>query len=136
MIATVVSEFNTKVIDGLLKGCKQALSENGLVGDKILIERVPGAFELPAKAKQLASKDGVKAVITLGAVIKGETDHYHYISEAVSHGMMQVTLESEIPVLFGVLTCQNAELAYARSGDDMTKNKGYEVGKAVVQMLS
>jgi 6,7-dimethyl-8-ribityllumazine synthase len=75
-----------------------------------------------------------KIVIALGCVIKGETDHYHYICDAVSNGVMRLTLESDIPILFGVLTCQNAELAYARSSNNK-KNKGYELGNAVKMML-
>lgn len=136
MIAIVVSQFNKPVIDGLLTGCQKALHEGGYGTDSIHVRTVPGAFELAAAAKKLAEQDGIDSVITLGAVIKGETDHYHYISEAVSDGIMQVTLESEIPVIFGIITCQTVELAKARSSSDLSKNKGYEAGKAALALLS
>ena len=76
-----------------------------------------------------------KVVIALGCVIKGETDHYHYICDAVSNGVMTLTLKSDIPILFGVLTCQTAELAYARSSKNKKRNKGYELGSVVKMAL-
>ena len=79
------------------------------------------------------------AIITLGCVIKGETDHYHYISQAVTDGIMSLTIEldSDYPkIIFGVLTCQSKELAIARSDSNMDKNKGYEAGKAALKMIS
>ena len=136
MIAIAVSEFNAKIAEGLLEGCRTALLENGYHSDQIIIVRVPGAFELPTTAKRLSQRQGIRAVITLGAVIRGETDHYHYISTAVSTGIMQVTLESPVPVLFGVLTCQDGNLARARSTPGNRQNKGYEVGLAAAQMTS
>ena len=82
------------------------------------------------------SQSKYNCIISLGAVIKGETDHYHYISEAVTNGIMSITLEDKLPnVLFGVLTCQNKELALARSGDNLNQNKGYEVGLAAASRL-
>ena len=136
MIAIVISTFNKDVTDGLLKGCLRALNENGYSDDKVDIHRVPGAFELPATVKWCTSQSKYNCIISLGAVIKGETDHYHYISEAVTNGIMSITLEDKLPnVLFGVLTCQNKELALARSGDDLNQNKGYEVGLAAASRL-
>jgi 6,7-dimethyl-8-ribityllumazine synthase len=136
MIAIAVSEFNTDVCAGLLAGCWAALLESGISEHDIDVTRIPGAFELPAAAARLSEQPGVQAVITLGAVIRGETDHYHYISEAVTRGLMQVTLRSPVPVLFGVLTCQNVELARARSEPTGRRNKGYEVGMAAVSMIA
>ena len=107
---------------------------------KIDIHKVPGAFELPGKVKLLARGDtSYDAIITLGCVIKGETDHYHYISQAVTDGIMSLTIEldSDYPkIIFGVLTCQSKELAIARSDSNMDKNKGYEAGKAALNMIS
>ena len=140
MIAIVCSEFNSKVTDGLLEGCLMALNKDGVSSKEIDIHKVPGAFELPGKVKLLARGNAsYDAIITLGCVIKGETDHYHYISQAVTDGLMSLTIElnSDYPIIiFGVLTCQSKELAIARSNSDMDKNKGYEAGKAALNMIS
>ena len=80
------------------------------------------------------TKDYV-CIIALGCVIKGETDHYHYISDSVTKGIMQITQNSQIPIIFGVLTCQNSQLAYSRSDNDK-KNKGFEAGEAAIKILN
>ena len=134
MITIIQSEFNIKITDGLLSGCLEALKDNGYNIKDVNILKVAGAFEIPAAIKKSMQDSNSKIVIALGCVIKGETDHYHYICDAVSNGIMRLTLESDIPILFGVLTCQNAELAYARSSNNK-KNKGYELGSAVKMML-
>ncbi len=134
-IAIALSEFNNEVSEGLLSGCKKALLDKGVNGRNISVLRVPGAFELPAAAAKLAQYKDIDGVIALGAVIRGETDHYHYISQAVSQGLMQVTLHSTVPVMFGVLTCPTVELAIARSEPQSRNNKGYEVGIATMEML-
>ena len=140
MIAIVCSEFNSKVTDGLLRGCLVALNEDGVSSEKIEIHKVPGAFELPGKVKLLIKgNSSYDVIITLGCVLKGETDHYHYISQAVTDGIMSLTIEldSDYPkIIFGVLTCQTKELAIARSESNMDKNKGYEAGKAALKMIS
>ena len=140
MIAIVCSEFNSKVTDGLLRGCLVALNEDGVSSEKIEIHKVPGAFELPGKVKLLIKgNSSYDVIITLGCVLKGETDHYHYISQAVTDGIMSLTIEldSDYPkIIFGVLTCQTKELAIARSDSNMDKNKGYEAGKAALNMIS
>ena len=140
MIAIVCSEFNSKVTDGLLRGCLVALNEDGISSEKIEIHKVPGAFELPGKVKLLIKgNSSYDVIITLGCVLKGETDHYHYISQAVTNGIMSLTVEldSDYPkIIFGVLTCQTKELAIARSESNMDKNKGYEAGKAALKMIS
>ena len=136
MIAIAVSDFHQEVSAGLLAGCKGALVESGIPDCELDVRRVPGVFELPATALQLSQHPGVQAVITLGAVVRGETDHYHYISEAVTSGLMQVTLRSAVPIIFGVLTCHNMEQARARSESNGCRNKGYEVGMAAVEMMS
>ena len=140
MIAIVCSEFNSIVTDGLLEGCLVALNEDGVSSEKIDIHKVPGAFELPGKVKLLTKGDSsYDVIITLGCVLKGETDHYHYISQAVTDGIMSLTVEldSDYPkIIFGVLTCQTKELAIARSESNMDKNKGYEAGKAALKMIS
>ena len=140
MIAIVISSFNKSVTDGLLEGCLLALKENNYNREQIEIHEVPGAFELPAKVQYLNSKNKYSCIIALGCVIKGETDHYHYISQAVTNGIMSVTLKGnkdgkKSNIIFGVLTCQNKELALIRSGLDMKKNKGYEAGFSAVYQL-
>lgn len=134
MIGIVISTFNKPVTKGLLDGCLKALTEKGIEKKEIQIYRVPGAFEIPALVNALAKKNNFNAIISLGCVIKGETDHYNFICEAVSKGMMDVTIMNTIPILFGVLTCQNKELALSRSSDDQG-NKGYEVGLAAVEQI-
>ena len=139
MIAIAISLFNQKITDGLLEGCLRALNEQGYENGQIEIHSVPGAFELPAKTKSLATISKYQAIITLGCIIKGETDHYHYISQSVTNGIMSITLDNDPlspHIIFGVLTCQNKELAFARSGNDMKKNKGYEAGLAALELLS
>ena len=138
MITIVKSNFNQQVIDGLLTGCMQALKESGIEKEAVSIIEVPGAFEIPYKIKNILSdeKNDVQAIITLGCVIKGETDHYNYISQAVTNSIMNLTISSKIPILFGVLTCQNAQLAFDRSDANMKKNKGYEVGQAAIKMIN
>jgi len=135
-IAIALSEFNNEISEGLLSGCKKALLDKGVNGRNISVLRVPGAFELPAAAAKLAQYKDIDGVIALGAVIRGETDHYHYISQAVAQGLMQVTLHSTVPVMFGVLTCPTVELAIVRSEPQSRKNKGYEVGIATMEMLN
>tara|TARA_X000001036_G_C20649886_1_gene794519 strand:+ start:698 stop:1117 length:420 start_codon:yes stop_codon:yes gene_type:complete len=136
MIAIVLSNFNQKVTDGLLNGCIKALDKNGIGKDKLSINRVPGAFEIPFKVnKILQSKKKYDAIITLGAIIKGETDHYHFISEAVTNAIMNISAKTTTPVLYGVITCQNKVLAFSRSGNNMNDNKGFEVGKAAIDVI-
>ena len=136
MIGIVVSVFNKPVTDGLLEGCIKALNENSLKEENINVVYVPGAFELPAKVKKLTENNSYDCIIALGCIIKGETDHYHYVSQAVTEGIMSVTLEKTSPhIIFGVLTCQNKELAYARSGNN-EKNKGYEAGMAAIHQIN
>ena len=138
MIAIVKSNFNQQVIDGLLTGCMKALKESGIEKEAVSIIEVPGAFEIPYTVKNILSdeKNDVQALITLGCIIKGETDHYDYISQAVTNSIMNLTISSKIPILFGVLTCQNAQLAFDRSDANMKKNKGYEVGRAAIKMIN
>ena len=136
MIGIVVSVFNKPITDGLLEGCIKSLNENGVKEENINVVYVPGAFELPAKVKNLTENNSYDCIIALGCIIQGETDHYHYISQAVTEGIMSVTLEkTSTHIIFGVLTCQNKELAYARSGNN-EKNKGYEAGMAAIHQIN
>ena len=134
-IAIVVSRFNPEVTTGLLKGAMETLMANGFKEENITILHVPGAFEIPLAAKQLCLSGKYCGVICLGAVIKGDTAHFKYISEAVAHGLMKLNLEMDIPVSFGVLTCYNDEQAEIRSADD-EHNKGREAASAVIEMIA
>ena len=89
MIAIVKSEFNSKITNGLMDGCLIALKEDGLDTIELLIKEVPGAFEIPAMVKRIIKENQPNIILTLGCVIKGQTDHYHYICDAVSNGMMK-----------------------------------------------
>lgn len=134
-IAIVVSRFNPEVTTGLLKGAMETLMANGFKEENITILHVPGAFEIPLAAKQLCLSGKYCGVICLGAVIKGDTAHFEYISESVAHGLMKLNLEMDIPVSFGVLTCYNDEQSVKRSADD-EHNKGREAASAVIEMIA
>ena len=136
MFAIVKSNFNTKVTSGLLNGCLNAFTKHNIDKQQIKIFEVPGAFEIPFMInKILRSRADFDAIIAIGAIIKGETDHYHYISDSVTKGIMQITQNSEIPIIYGVLTCQNSQLAFERSSNDK-KNKGFEAAEAAIEMLN
>ncbi len=134
MIAIIKSTFNSTVTTGLLEGCIKALEEKNISENQIKIFEVPGTFEIPATTNLLIKKQEYEAIITLGCVIQGETDHYKFICDAVSKGMMQITIQSLIPILFGILTCQTKELAILRSMNDKN-NKGYEVGLSAIKQI-
>jgi 6,7-dimethyl-8-ribityllumazine synthase len=129
----VVSEFNKSITDNLLTHCLKALEEKGVPSEKIKVVRVPGAFELPLACQRLAQSKKYDAVIALGCVIRGETPHDHYINHAVSQGLQRVALDTNIPVIFGVLTTLTEEQAYARSAAN-SHNKGRESALAALSM--
>jgi len=128
-IAIAVSEFNAPITAGLLEGATAALEEAGC--EAVDVVWVPGAFELPLIAKQLGESD-YDAVVALGAVIEGETDHYAHISAQAAAGLMQASLEARVPVTFGVLMVRDAEHAAARSKPG-PGNKGAEAAWAAVK---
>ena len=129
----VVSRFNDFVTSKLLDGALSIFKEQGV--DDVEVVRVPGAFEIPQAAKKLCSTKDYDAIVCLGAVIKGGTPHFEYISAETSRGINQVGLEFNIPVLFGVLTTNDLEQAVARSGPD-SSNKGREAALAAVEMAN
>ena len=112
----VVAEFNDFITLKLLDGAKSALLKNGVSESDITIAKVPGSFEIPVVADDMASSGNHDAVICLGAVIKGETDHYEYVSQGAAEGISRVALDNRIPVIFGVLTTHNVEQALDRCG--------------------
>lgn len=132
-IAIVVAEWNEEITDALYQGALTALTTR-LPKENISRHVVPGSFELPLAAKWLVSKKDVDAVICLGCVIRGETPHFDYICQAVSHGIMDVGLQSGKPVIFGVLTTENKRQALDRAGGKHG-NKGEEAALTALGML-
>jgi 6,7-dimethyl-8-ribityllumazine synthase len=133
--ALVVSRFNDFVTGKLLDGALDALIRSGANDKSIDIVKVPGAFEIPLAAKKLAEKGRYHAVICLGAVIRGATPHFDYVSAEVSKGIAQVSLESRIPVIFGVVTTDSLEQAIERAGTK-SGNKGWSAAMAAVEMAN
>jgi 6,7-dimethyl-8-ribityllumazine synthase len=133
--ALVVSRFNDFVTEKLLSGAFDALTRFGAKAENIDIVKVPGAFEIPLVAKKLAQKGRYHAVICLGAVIRGATPHFDYVSAEVSKGIAQVSLETSIPIIFGVVTTDTLEQAIERAGTK-SGNKGWSAAIAAVEMAN
>ena len=132
--ALLRSSFNLAVVNGLVEGARTALIELGAGPDDVTILEVPGAFELPLAAAAAARSGRFDAVVALGAVIKGETDHYEHVARAATDGLAQVALDAGIPVGFGVLTVRDERQALVRAAAG-PENKGAEAARAVVSMV-
>ena len=115
-IAVVVAKFNEFITDKLLEGAIQGLTENGVESDAITVARVPGSFEIPVVAKKMALSGDYNAVICLGSVIKGDTDHYEFVAREAANGIAQIAVSSGVPVIFGVLTTHSMQHALDRAG--------------------
>jgi 6,7-dimethyl-8-ribityllumazine synthase len=133
--AIVVSRFNEDITGRLRDGALATFGECGVAADRVTVATVPGAFELPLVAHRLAASGKYTAVLCLGAVIQGDTDHDKYINQAVAQGIMQAGLETGIPVLFGVLTCTTLQQAQDRAGGKVG-NKGSEAAMAAIEMAN
>ena len=133
-VGIVVAQWNQDITSALLDGARQALFDNGVIESNVTIVEVPGAFELPVGARMLLQSGSFDGIICLGCVIKGETKHDEYISNAVAHGIMNLSLTSGKPVIFGLLTPNNHEQALERSGGKHG-NKGTEASMTLLQML-
>ena len=133
--AIVASRFNDFVTSRLLSGALDALERTGTAEADITVVRVPGSFEIPLAAKKLVQTKKYDAVICLGTLIRGETPHFDYISSEVTKGIGSVSLESGIPVAFGVLTVDSVEQAVDRAGMK-SGNKGFEAALSAVEMVS
>lgn len=128
-VAVVASSWHTTVIDGLVDGAGRALAQAGV--DPVVI-RVPGAFELPVAASRLA-KAGFDAVVALGVIIRGGTPHFEYVCSAATLGLTEVSVQTGVPVGFGVLTCDDEDQALDRAGlPGSSEDKGYEAAQAAV----
>lgn len=131
----VVSRFNSFIADRLVEGANDALLRHGADAAQIHLARVPGAFEIPLVAKKLAQSGNYDAVICLGAVIRGATPHFEYVSAEVSKGVASAGLETGIPIIFGVLTTDTIEQAVERAGTK-AGNKGFEAAMGAIEMAN
>jgi 6,7-dimethyl-8-ribityllumazine synthase len=133
--AVVVSRFNDFISARLVEGAMDALRRHGAAEEQISLIRVPGAFEIPLVAKRLAKSGRFDAVVCLGAVIRGSTPHFEYVAAEVSKGIATVSLETGVPVTFGVLTTENLEQAIERAGSK-SGNKGWDAAMAAMEMVN
>ena len=134
-VGIVCSRFNEFVVNALLDGAKRGLAARGVREKNVEAHWVPGAFEIPLMARLMAVSNKYDALVALGAVIRGETAHFEYVAGPCAEGIMQVQLETLIPIGFGVLTVENVEQAAARSRPDDT-NKGYEAAQVALDMIA
>ena len=133
--AIVVSRFNDFISSKLVEGAMDALKRHGVNEDDVTQVKVPGAFEIPIAAKKLTTMEGFDAIICLGAVIRGATSHFDYVASEVAKGIAVVSLESNVPVTFGVLTTDTLEQAIERAGSK-AGNKGWDAAMAAMEMAS
>lgn len=134
-VGVVCARFNDFIVSRLLAGCEDTLLRHGVREEDIAVAWVPGAFEIPLIASKMAKSGKYDAVIALGAVIRGSTSHYDYVCNEVSKGVASVSLETGVPVMFGVLTTENIEQAIERAGTK-AGNKGYDCALGAVEMVN
>jgi 6,7-dimethyl-8-ribityllumazine synthase len=131
--AIVVSRFNSLITERLLAGALEALQRSGAAKADVEVVYVPGAFELPLAAKKLATRGEHDALIAIGCVIRGETSHYDYVCSETARGLQLAQMDTGVPVMFCVLTCETQEQAMARAGGEHG-NKGFDSGLAAIEM--
>lgn len=134
-VGLLVSRFNSFISDRLVEGAIDGLLRHNAVKEDITIVRVPGAFEIPPAAQQMARSGRFDAIVCLGAVIRGATPHFDYVSAEVTKGIASVSMESGIPVAFGVLTTDTIEQAIERAGSK-AGNKGFDAAMAAIEMAN
>ncbi len=134
-VAIVVSRFNEDITGALLDGARRALTDHGLAADALTLVSVPGAYELPLTAKQLAGHGAADAVICLGAVVRGDTPHFDYVAGEAARGIMQASLDTGIPIIFGVLTVDTRQQAVERVGGS-EGHKGEEAAITAIEMAN
>ena len=134
-IGIVAARFNEFIVSKLIAGARDGLVRHNVEDDDITLAWVPGAFEIPVMAKKMAESGKYDAVICLGAVIRGATSHYDYVCAEVSKGLASVSLETGIPVMFGVVTTDNIEQAIERAGTK-AGNKGYDCALGAIEMIN
>jgi 6,7-dimethyl-8-ribityllumazine synthase len=133
--AIVAARFNEYIVKSLVDGALDGLKRHGMADDAIDVAWVPGSFEVPLVAKRMAGSGKYLAVICLGCVIRGETDHYDHVAEQAAAGVAHAALSTGIPVLFGILTCETLEQAINRAGGK-SGNKGFEAALAAIEMAN
>jgi 6,7-dimethyl-8-ribityllumazine synthase len=133
--ALVVSRFNSFITDRLLAGAVDALEAAGAAAQQIEIVRVPGSFEIPLTAKKLAQGGRADAIVAIGCILRGETAHFDYVAGEVARGVQLAQLDTGVPVIFCVLTCDTLEQAVDRAGLK-SGNKGYDAGVAAIEMAN
>lgn len=134
-IGIVAARFNEFIVSKLISGARDGLVRHNVEDDDITLAWVPGAFEIPVMAKKMAESGKFDAVICLGAVIRGATSHYDYVCAEVSKGIASVSLETGVPVMFGVVTTDNIEQAIERAGTK-AGNKGYDCALGAIEMIN
>ena len=134
-ISIVVSRFNEFISNKLLEGALDCLKRNGINEDDVRIVWVPGSFEIPYITKAVAEKKEDDAIIAIGAIIRGSTDHYNYVASEVTKGIAQTSLQTGVPVIFGVLTTDTIEQAIERAGTKMG-NKGFNAALSAIEMAN
>ena len=134
-VGIVAARFNEFIVSKLVSGAIDGLVRHDVAEDNIDTVWVPGAFEIPVIAKKVAKSGKYDAVICLGTVIRGETSHYDYVCAEVSKGIAQVSLEAELPVMFGILTTDTIEQAVVRAGTK-AGNKGYDCALGAIEMIN
>jgi 6,7-dimethyl-8-ribityllumazine synthase len=127
--------YHEAVTDALRRGAVEALVQAGALADRIVVIRVPGAFEVPFAARRAAETGQFDALVCLGCIIRGETPHFNYLASAVAHGIGTASQATGVPISFGVLTTDTYEEAVARAGDG-NDNKGWEAAMAAVQLAN
>ncbi|MBM4072856.1 MAG: 6,7-dimethyl-8-ribityllumazine synthase [Planctomycetes bacterium] len=133
--AIVAARFNQEIVARLVEGARTGLAKHGLADDCMELAWVPGSFEIPLAALGLAESGKYAAIICLGAVIRGDTDHYDYVASGAATGIAQVALKTGVPVIFGVLTCDTEEQALDRAGGK-EGNKGFDAALAAIEMVN
>ena len=133
--ALVLSRFNSFITERLLDGALDCLRRQGVGDDNLTLARVPGAWEIPLVASRLAKSGSYDAIICLGAVIRGSTPHFDYVAAEVSKGIAQVSLETGVPIAFGILTTDTLEQAIERAGSK-AGNKGFAAAEAAIEMVN
>ena len=133
--ALIAARFNSAVVENLVGGALDALKRHGIADDAVDMVRVPGSFEIPLVAQRLAASKKYAAVICLGAVIRGDTDHYDYVAGQVTTGVARAALDTGVPVIFGVLTCDTLEQAMNRAGAK-AGNKGFDAALTAIEMVN
>jgi 6,7-dimethyl-8-ribityllumazine synthase len=132
-VAVVCAKFNGGITERLLRGALAGFDAHGVPAEAVSLAWVPGAFELPLAARRLAESGQVDAVVTLGAVIRGDTAHFDFVAGECASGLQRAALDTGVPVIFGVLTTDTVEQALVRSGEGVD-NKGYEAARSALEM--